>query len=136
MTVIVIFLSVVILFNLLIVLDLISLARQNFQSGNSYLDPKRFDECLYYLHTYGSPSSLVAFYVRHGHLKLACRYIIDQVRIYYLFSLRAMVIFSCSKGLVTRGSCIADYFLSLTMTWIGESLEHRLNYSCFEKGYP
>jgi len=51
---------------------------RNFQSGNSYLDPKRFDECLYYLHTYGSPSSLVAFYVRHRHLKLACRYIIDQ----------------------------------------------------------
>ena len=109
MTVIVIFLSVVILFNLLIVLDLISLARQNFQSGNSYLDPKRFDECLYYLHKYGSPSSLVAFYVRHGHLKLACRYIIDQVRICSLSSLRAMVIVSCSKGLVTRESCIAEY---------------------------
>lgn len=51
---------------------------RNFQSGNSYLDPKRFEECLYYLHKYGSPSSLVAFYVRHGHLKLACRYILDQ----------------------------------------------------------
>ena len=62
-------------------LNLISLSLQNFQSGNSYLDPKRIDECLYYLRTYGSPSSLVAFYVRHRHLKLACRYIIDQVRV-------------------------------------------------------
>lgn len=51
---------------------------RNFQPGSSYLDPKRFEECLYYLRKYGSPSSLVAFYVRHGHLKLACRYVIDQ----------------------------------------------------------
>lgn len=51
---------------------------RNFQGNNSYLDPKRFDECLYYLRKYGSPSSLVAFYVRHGYLKHACRYIIDQ----------------------------------------------------------
>lgn len=96
--VIVIFLSVIILFNLLIYFFS---SWQNFQSGNSYLDPKRFDECLYYLHKYGSPSSLVAFYVRHGHLKLACRYIIDQVRVCSLFSVSAIVIVSSSKGRVT-----------------------------------
>lgn len=51
---------------------------RSFQGGNSSLDSKRFDECLYYLQTYGSPSSRVAFYVRHGCFKHACRYILDQ----------------------------------------------------------
>ena len=60
---------------------------QNFQTGSSYLDPKRFEECLFYLRKYGSPSALVDFYVRHGHLRLACRYVIDQVSFPALFSL-------------------------------------------------
>ena len=123
-------------------LDFIFFSAQNFQSGNSYLDPKRFDECLYYLHKYGSPSSLVAFYVRHGHLKLACRYIIDQVRTCSLFSASTIVIISSNEGCATRGSCIAEYFCPLwcrgsakawnidLTTYLSICLPHWLNQGC------
>ncbi|XP_048586399.1 zinc finger FYVE domain-containing protein 26-like isoform X2 [Nematostella vectensis] len=47
-------------------------------SPGSFLDSRRFDECLYYLSAYGSSSAVVSFYVRHGHVKLACRYILDK----------------------------------------------------------
>jgi hypothetical protein len=43
------------------------------------MDPKRFEECIFYLNTYGSYSGVVTFYVNHNHLKLACRFILDKV---------------------------------------------------------
>ena len=46
----------------------------------THMDSVRFDECLYYLHNFGAPAPLVSFYVRHGQIRLACRYILDKVR--------------------------------------------------------
>lgn len=43
------------------------------------MDPKRFDECVFYLNMYGSFSALIAFYVNHNQLKLACRVILEKV---------------------------------------------------------
>jgi hypothetical protein len=43
------------------------------------MDPKRFEECIFYLNTYGSYSGVVTFYVNHNHLKLACRFILEKV---------------------------------------------------------
>ena len=46
------------------------------------MDPKRFEECVFYLSTYGSYSAIVTFYVNHNHLKLACRFILEKVSIH------------------------------------------------------
>lgn len=43
------------------------------------MDPKRFEECVFYLNMYGSYSGVVTFYVNHNHLKLACRFILEKV---------------------------------------------------------
>ena len=53
----------------------------SFQSTSvsSFLDSTRYEECLYYLHTYGTPASIVAFYVKHSEIKMACRYVLDKV---------------------------------------------------------
>ena len=45
------------------------------------MDPKRFEECVFYLSTYGSYSGIVTFYVNHNHLKLACRFILEKVTV-------------------------------------------------------
>ena len=47
------------------------------------MDPKRFEECIFYLNTYGSYSGVVTFYVNHNHLKLACRFILEKVGILF-----------------------------------------------------
>lgn len=48
------------------------------------MDSKRFEECIFYLNTYGSYSGVVTFYVNHDHLKLACRFILEKVGCYVM----------------------------------------------------
>ena len=48
-------------------------------SEGSDLDAYRFNECTYYLRTYGTPGSLVAFFVRHNCWMDACSYILENV---------------------------------------------------------
>lgn len=43
------------------------------------LDPKRYEECIFYLNTYGSYPGVVSFYVNHNNLTLACRFILEKV---------------------------------------------------------
>lgn len=46
------------------------------------LDAHRFRECLYYIQTYGSPATAVAFFMRHNCWTNACKYILDEVSDY------------------------------------------------------
>ena len=43
------------------------------------MDSKRYEECIFYLNTYGSNERIISFYVNHNQLKLACRYILEKV---------------------------------------------------------
>ena len=75
------------------------MALTNKMSDECDLDVYRFNECVYYLRTYGNHSTLIAFYVRHGCWMEAARYILDNVsaagcgvsviftHIYYLLNL-------------------------------------------------
>jgi len=44
------------------------------------LDKGRFNECVYYLATYGTDSSLISFYVKHACWLEASRLIKDKVK--------------------------------------------------------
>ena len=43
------------------------------------LDIHRFNECTYYIRTYGGPAALVTFFVRHNCWIDACKFILDDV---------------------------------------------------------
>ena len=51
------------------------------QTSKDYdLDLVRFNECVYYLRTYGNHTTLISFYVRHSCWYEAAKYIMDNVR--------------------------------------------------------
>ena len=54
--------------------------------GRPALDEVHFDECLFYLKTYGTYVSLVNFYRRHGLWQKAAKFILDMVSVNSSFS--------------------------------------------------
>ena len=51
---------------------------KNLSSENN-MDDVQFNECIYYLETYGNYSMVVSFYQRHGFLEKAFQFIIESV---------------------------------------------------------
>ena len=55
------------------------MALTNKMSNECDLDVYRYNECVYYLNTYGNHSTLISFYVRQGCWLEAAKYIQTKV---------------------------------------------------------
>ena len=78
-----------------------SMALLEKRSEDCDLDIHRFSECTYYLQTYGTPATLIAFFVRHNCWMDACKFIIDHVR----RTAVAMVLLSHQRETVLMDVC-------------------------------
>ena len=56
-----------------------SMALSEKRTEDCDLDIHRFNECVFYIRGYGTPSFLVSFFMRHNCWTDACKYILDHV---------------------------------------------------------